>query len=54
MTYAQRINGWTRKVPAWPIYVLGALWGGWYFWLALSGAWVDPVASWSTRSGFWR
>jgi sulfoxide reductase heme-binding subunit YedZ len=45
MTLAQRINGWTRKVPAWPIYVIGALWGGWYFWLAVSGAWVDPVAT---------
>lgn len=44
MTVAQRINGWTRRVPAWPIYVIGAGFGAWYFWLALSGAWVDPVA----------
>src|SRR5690606_17174582 len=44
MTLAQRINGWTRRVPAWPIYVLGAATGAWYFWLALSGVWVDPVA----------
>lgn len=44
MTLAQRINGWTRRVPAWPIYPIGAAWGAWYFWLALSGAWVDPVA----------
>ena len=44
MTWAQRINGWLRKVPAWPIYPIGAAWGAWYFWLALSGAWIDPVA----------
>lgn len=44
MTLAKRINGWTRRVPAWPIYVLGAAFGAWYFWLALSGAWIDPVA----------
>jgi sulfoxide reductase heme-binding subunit YedZ len=44
MTLAKRINGWTRRVPAWPIYPIGAAFGAWYFWLALSGAWIDPVA----------
>ena len=44
MTAAQRINGWTRRVPAWPIYPVGVAFGAWYFWLAVSGAWIDPVA----------
>jgi sulfoxide reductase heme-binding subunit YedZ len=44
MTLAKRINGWTRRVPAWLIYPIGAAFGAWYFWLALSGAWIDPVA----------
>jgi sulfoxide reductase heme-binding subunit YedZ len=44
MTLAKRINGWTRRIPAWPIYVIFAGVGTWYFWLAASGAWIDPVA----------
>lgn len=46
MTHAQRINGWLRKVPAWPIYPIFALWGGWYFYLALTrntGIWTNQV-----------
>jgi sulfoxide reductase heme-binding subunit YedZ len=44
MTLAKRINGWTRRIPAWPIYVIFVGVGAWYFWLAASGAWIDPVA----------
>ena len=51
MTLAQRINGWTRHVPAWPIYAILAAWGGWYFWQALNGAYVDPVADLEHRIG---
>jgi sulfoxide reductase heme-binding subunit YedZ len=45
MTWAQQINTWVRRIPAWPIYPVVALWGAWYFWQAASGAWVDPVAT---------
>jgi methionine sulfoxide reductase heme-binding subunit len=51
MTLAQRINGLTRKVAAWPIYVVFPLWGAWYFWRALSGAYIDPVADLEHRIG---
>jgi sulfoxide reductase heme-binding subunit YedZ len=44
MSPAKRINKLTRSVPAWPIYVFGAAMGGWYFWLAISGVYIDPVA----------
>ena len=37
MTRAQRLNGWLRAVPAWPIYLAGAGWAAWLFWLAASG-----------------
>jgi len=31
---AQTINGWLRRLPPWPIYLLGAAWAGYLFWLA--------------------
>jgi len=34
---AQTINGWLRRLPAWPVYIMGAAWAGWLFWLAASG-----------------
>ncbi|MCR8724295.1 sulfite oxidase heme-binding subunit YedZ [Frigidibacter sp. ROC022] len=46
MTLAQSINGWLRRVPAWTLYVVFALWGGWYFYLALTrstGIWTNQV-----------
>ena len=32
-----QINMIVRKIPAWPIYVLGAAWAAWLFWLGLTG-----------------
>ena len=31
------VNGWLRKVPAWTIYVVGAAWAAWLFYLGLTG-----------------
>lgn len=31
------INRGARKVPTWLVYVVGALWVGWTFWLGVSG-----------------
>lgn len=46
---AQRINGWIRRVPAWPIYLLGFAYMGWLFWQALNGVSVEPI-DWLERS----
>lgn len=44
MTLANRINGALRRVPAWPIYAIGAGYGGWLFWQAATGALgVEPI-----------
>lgn len=31
-----RLNAVLRRVPAWPLYVIGVGYAGWYFWLGLS------------------
>lgn len=36
MDVAQTINGGLRKLPAWTIYVVGAVYAVWQFWLALN------------------
>ena len=36
MPLSQRLNGWLRKVPAWPLYVLLPIPGIWVFYLALT------------------
>lgn len=36
--WARAVNSGLRRVPAWPIYPLGAGWAGWLFWLGLTGA----------------
>ena len=46
---AQRVNGWVRRVPAWPVYVLGFAWMGWQFWRALNGVSVEPI-DWLERA----
>ncbi len=44
LTTAQKINGALRRVPAWPLYVLGALWAAFLFWQALTGRLgVEPI-----------
>ena len=37
MALSQTVNRALKSVPAWPIYILGAAWMGWLFWLGLSG-----------------
>ncbi|MBL4811260.1 MAG: protein-methionine-sulfoxide reductase heme-binding subunit MsrQ [Rhodobacteraceae bacterium] len=32
-----KLNKMMRRVPAWLIYIIGAAWAGWLFWLALTG-----------------
>lgn len=36
MTVVDRLNGVLRRVPAWLLYLLGAAYAAWYFWLGLS------------------
>lgn len=41
---SQRINGALRRVPAWPIYIIGPIPGIWVFWLALNNQLgADPL-----------
>ena len=38
------LNGWLRRVPTWPIYVLGMLLPGWYLYQGFTGQLgFDPV-----------
>ena len=44
MTIPQRINGILRKVPTWPVYLIGGLVPVWYFYLGVTGGLgADPV-----------
>ena len=46
------INDALRRVPAWPVYLLGAAWAGWLFWLGLSGALgPEPINALERRYG---
>ena len=47
--FAQRINGWVRRGPAWPLYGFGALYMAWLFWQALNGVSVEPI-DWLERA----
>jgi len=38
MDLSQRINRGLRRVPTWPIYLIGLAWAVWLFWLGLTGA----------------
>ena len=50
----QRINGWLRAVPAWTLYVAGALPPVWLFALAASGRLgADPVKGLERQMGEW-
>jgi sulfoxide reductase heme-binding subunit YedZ len=42
MTVSTTINGALRKISAWPIYVIAAIWTGWVFYLAATGAAGGP------------
>ncbi len=44
MDLVQRVNGGLRRVPAWPLYIVGAGYAGWLFWLgATGGLGVEPI-----------
>lgn len=52
MTLAQTINGALRRLPVWPIYVVGALPPVWYFYLGLTGGLgVEPIKEFEHRLG---
>lgn len=52
MTLSQRINLGLKKVPTWPLYIVGALPPVWFLWLGLNGSLgVDPVKAIEHRLG---
>lgn len=52
MTFAQRINVVLSRVPAWPLYILGALPPAWFLWLGLTGGLgVEPINELEHRLG---
>lgn len=52
MSIPQRINLALKKVPAWPIYLIGALPPFWYFYLgATGGLGVEPIKAFERRLG---
>ncbi len=54
MTVRSTINGALRKVPAWPLYLLGTLPPVWLFYQAVTGALgVDPVKAMEHQMGLW-
>ncbi|MHA7887633.1 protein-methionine-sulfoxide reductase heme-binding subunit MsrQ [Roseicyclus sp.] len=47
-----RVNVGLRRVPPWTLYVVGAAWGGWLFWLgATGGLGVEPIEALEHRYG---
>ncbi|WP_284263437.1 protein-methionine-sulfoxide reductase heme-binding subunit MsrQ [Roseicyclus amphidinii] len=47
-----RVNAGLRRVPPWTLYVVGAAWGGWLFWLgATGGLGVEPIEALEHRYG---
>lgn len=52
MARAIAINTALRRVPTWPVYVIGALVPVWYFWLGLTGGLgVEPIKELEHRLG---
>jgi sulfoxide reductase heme-binding subunit YedZ len=52
MAFAQTVNGALRRVPTWPVYVLGALPPLWFLWLGLTGGLgVEPIKELEHRLG---
>ena len=47
---AQSVNGWLRRVPAWPLYLLGFAYMAWLFWRgATDFTLVEPI-DWLERA----
>lgn len=54
MNIAERINGAARRLPAWPIYIVGVALPGWLFWRAATGGLgVDPIKAMEKTLGLW-
>lgn len=52
MTLAQRINRALSRVPAWPLYIVGALPPVWFLYLGLTGGLgVEPIKALEHRLG---
>lgn len=46
------VNDALRRMPAWPVYLLGAAWAGWLFWLGLTGGLgPEPINALERRYG---
>lgn len=54
MSLTDTINRTARKVPTWPVYVLGVLPIGWIFYVGLTGGLgIDPVKAIEHQLGEW-
>lgn len=52
MTGIQRINAGIRLMPVWAVYIAGAGWALWLFWLAATGGLgVEPIEALEHRYG---
>lgn len=51
---AERLNGLLRRVPVWPLYLVGLAPAGFYFWLAFANRLgADPLAALEHGLGIW-
>lgn len=51
---AETLNGWLRKLPAWPIYIVGPLPAVFLFWQGVSGALgPDPIKAIEQQTGLY-
>lgn len=51
-TVAERVNGALRRMPVWPVYLVGALPPVWFFYLGLTGGLgVEPIKEFEHRLG---
>ena len=54
MRFAESVNRFLRRVPAWPIYAAGAALPLWLLWLGIQGGLgVDPVKTIEHTLGLW-
>ena len=54
MDVASTLNGALRRVPAWPLYVVGAVPVVWVFWAGATGRLgVEPIEAIEHRLGLW-
>jgi len=52
VTLVQRINRVVSKLPAWPLYIVGAIPPVWFLWLGLTGGLgVEPIKALEHRLG---